>query len=316
MAQAQLGDALLEYYDRKLTLADREHEITLGGVLASEAWAVQGWDRTAGEEQGVEPVTDDNGKEVLRSINQGEPYLWCCPLWDVAYEDQLPDTAAMRWFAFRRKFSRHDLAASFPTYATEILAAPPGDYTGEDWQDIDSKVLPGQNPVSKRSQDLVTVWEFRHIPSPGLPPGRLVRVLNAKCVLYDSMREDASGQLGAYPYDSLHAEPLKPETVVGGIGGHSPHFDLLGLQESLDMVARMAATATQAGGVSNMWCPPGDIPVVSEVAAGMNLIVSVNMPMPMKGPQLDPQAVAFAGMVVDLMRRRIGLNDVALGEPT
>lgn len=316
MAQAQLGDSLLEYYDRKLTLADREHEITLGGVLASECWGVQGWDRFAGEEQGVEPVEGENGEETFRPITQGEPYLWCAPMWDVAYENELPDAAAMKWFAFRRKFSRHDLAASFPSYATEILKAPPGDYTGEDWQDIDSKVLPGQNPVSKRSQDMVTVWELRHLPSPALPPGRLVRILNGNCVLYDSMRPDANGQLGAYPYDSLHAEALKPETVVGGIAGYSPHFDLLGLQEALDMVARMAATATQAGGVSNMWSPPGDLPQVAEIATGMNLITSVTMPVPMQGPQLDPQAVAFGGMVVDLMRRRIGLNDVALGEPT
>ena len=316
MAQAQLADGLLEFYDRQFNLADREHEITLGGVLASEAWAVQGWDQTAGAEQGVEPVTLPNGEEGLKAINQGEPYLWTVPMWDCAYEAELPDPAAMRWFAFRRKFSRHDLAAAFPTYSDEILRAPPGDYTGEDWQDIDSKVLPGQNPISKRSNDMVTVWEFRHLPSPALPPGRLVRVLNARCVLYDSMREDAQGRMGAYPYDILHAERLVPEVVVGGIAGHSSHFDLLGLQESLDMVARMAATAAQAGGVTNMWSPPGDIPQVAEVASGMNFIVSVTRPEPIKGPQLDPQAVAFADMCIQRQRRRIGLNDVALGEPT
>ncbi len=117
-----------------------------------------------------------------------------------------------------------------------------------------------------------------------------------------------------YPYSELHAYRYSPDGVIGSIAGHTPGFDLLGLQELKDTLATQTMSAANAGGITNLWTQTGDKPSVSSVVGAMNFIQSKTEPKPIKGVQLSPQVPEAMAMVDRQMMRRMGQSDVSMGE--
>ncbi len=227
----------------------------------------------------------------------------------------------LKWFAFKRRLNRFDLSkaieARYPDAAQKLLDMPVISSRAHDWDAGEDDLDLSGRADSQVSSDLVWVWELRHIPTPALPNGRLIRFVSDECVVFDSfeMGEDGALTDHGYPYDadSLHAHRYSPATVIGSIAGHAPSSDLLGLQELKDTVATQAATAANAGGILNMWTQTGDKPNLTSLAGGMNLLQSKTKPELLQGPELSPQIPAFDAMLDTNMQGRMGESDVSMG---
>lgn len=304
MAQTEFAEALLDYYDRQMEVGEREVDSVLLGLLMGTGWVVEGWDSTKGK---VVAVSEDNTEKV----NEGDAFIAVRNPFQVCFEPQTPSLDALQWFGWCFPANRHDLAATKPALREELMRAPFDVSMGA----VDNK---GRGVSTELSpSDMVLVWEFRHIPSPSLPHGRLVRFVSEQCVLFDSL-EVADGQLTdyGYPYSELHAYPLAPHTVPGSLQGHSDHFDLLSIQETIDNCLTQATTAANAGGVTNLWLPKGETMQVEQIVGGLNLATSTVKPEQMEGVKLDPQVEKLYSAMLSYARRRVGMNDAALGEPT
>ncbi len=306
LAQAQLADGLLEYYDRSLQLNDREIETTRNSLLMGECALALSWNPSTGKETGID---DGSG----RQDREGDIESACITIYDLAYDTQAQDFDALNWIVFRRRQGRFDLAAQYPDCADKIRAV-------KATQDSINDDVFGRNRWSDSEfLDSVDVWEFRHKPTPACPNGRLIRFIDSDCVLFDTFQwDETSGQVidYGYPYDELHVYRMTPDTEPGTIFGHSPFFDCVGLQEGIDMVATIAATATNAAGLFNLWLPMGDRVNVDQIAGGMNVLQSNTKPEVILPPTLRPETRDFAAAMLGWMRQRTGINEVAQGEYT
>lgn len=318
-SQAAFADKLLTSVDTDNFLEEKEDEATKTGLLCREGWVVLSWDKSAGESIGID------GQKV---VTLGDVRADACMPWDLVFDVSLRHKTDMQWIAFRRPINRWDLVAACQptaddeadpatlqrkTALAELLKGITPERSRDDVPDIRTFLFGG---MAEQVTDLLDVWEFRHLPTPALPQGRIVRFVTAACVISDSA---ASG--GGYPYASLLARYFEPAKVVGTAAGHSTAWDLLSLQEAIDSVATAMATAGHASGVSNIWVQamangePSNLSV-SSLGSGMRLIQSPVKPEALHAVQVDPQAVAFLEACRSWAQRRLGLNDVSMGDPT
>lgn len=309
MMQANFGQGLLEYYTNTYSLADRDWEMVEIGCVCHEGWEVFGWDTTKGKN-----LTDFSDEEAVK---EGDIEVHATTPFRVAYDPDAESIDALEWFCFRRRYNRFVLAANADEETRQkLLAVRESQNWKDDEDDLELDVMQSRIPG-----DLIWVWELRHLPTDALPKGRLLRFVDAECVLFDSV-EEAVGPQGemvvndhGYPYDKdeLHAYRYCPATIIGNIAGHAPSSDLLGLQELKDTVATQAATAANAGGITNLWTKLGDKPVVSSVVGSMNFLQSQNKPEILQGVELSAQIPPFDAMLTENMQARMGESDVSMG---
>jgi hypothetical protein len=312
-SQAMFADKLLTAVDTDSHLEEKEGEAVLAGLLARESWVVTSWDSSAGRKVALD------GERV---VFEGDVRADVCLPWEVAFDPALKHKTDATWFAFRRPRPRWDvMAALAPTAADmanperlEQLKELREAVRGVESRNDDDPSLRGffDGNESESTDDLVFVWEVRHRPTPGLPAGRLVRFIDETTVLFDSAAEGVG-----YPYEGLGAEYFETGKVVGTAAGHSIAWDLLGLAEAVDSVATAMATASYASAVSNIWAQPNsNISVGAISAGGLRVIEATVKPEPLRVVEVDPAAVAFLEACRAWMQRRMGLNDVAMGDPT
>lgn len=307
MAKASLATGISEHYDRKFSVSEREAEAVFYAILLSEGWLVQSWEPSLGEARFV----DENGQPQ----REGDIAFTTLTHFDVVFDFDRQDFDSLQWVMFKKKCNRWDLAAQYPDSKEDILA-----YSEElkktDEYTLDARQRAGGS--QRTNPDLVDVWEFRHIRSPACPNGRLVRFVGSTVISDTVQYDEETGEYqdNGYPYSELHAFRVAPETQVGYLAGHTSQFDLLGPQQAIDMAATMLVSAANAGGISNVWTPPGQTPNVMQLAGGLNLIQTDVKPETLNPIKLDPVVMELMGFCEDVMRRRVGLNDVALGEPT
>ena len=323
MAQAQFAQGLLEYYDKLHSIGDADYEATLVGLLAAEGWEIFSWDAAAGKS-----LTDFSDGPAT---HEGDIRVAVATPFDVAYDVDAQSVDSLQWLAFRRRVNRFDLAETFGGPRDEAQQTPAqqnirqqltrlGTDAKNGWGDDGFDIMSRNGTRRGVAPDMVWVWEFRHLPTPSLPNGRLVKFVTDECVLFDSI-ETAADETGlartvdhGYPYEELHAYRLSPESVIGSVAGHTAHFDLLSLQECLDTIATQMATATNAGGITNMWTPTGDGVSVTQMAGAMNSLQSRVKPEVIEGVQLSAQVPAFGEFIERRMMRRVGQSDVSMGE--
>lgn len=320
LTATRVASALLDSYEETLALPDRDAEAALLAVVLGEAWEVFGWDASKGEVE----VADEQG-----DVKQGDVTCVTVGPTEIAFDPDTQDADRLQWFGHRVRVNRHDAAVALE--GADLGASPEaadargralevlryGKTADRDELDVSCEALGLTMPgASVRAGDLTWVWEFRILPSPACKPGRLVRFVTPDCVLYDSAAEDAQGKTGGYPYAELHAHQLKPDVVPGSVAGNTHHHDLLSLQQGLDNCLTQMATAANSGGIQTLWSPPGGDPVPTEIGDGISMIQTAVKPERLEGPTIDPQAVGFSQVLLEFMRRRIGLNDVAVGEPS
>lgn len=311
LEQAMLADSLREYWERTLAMGAVELDVTRGGLLSGSFWLVQSWARHLGEAVAL----GEDGQEV----REGDVELLSLPWWRVGHDMLARTPQARQWVCFRRPGNRFDLAAQYPHCAERLIQSRDGSAGAEgregDWL---RKVTGGGDTASLDElfgdtldgEDGCWVWELRHLPSPALPRGRLVRFVDEDCVLWDSAAQGVE-----YPYEELHAYEYAPERVVGTARGHSPSFDLLGLQELVDVTTTSIATSVNMFGTPHLWTPD---------PAGMNATALANGPV-ILGGAVEPKVIQWQalngdvanilGLVRDLMRESAALNKTVMGEP-
>lgn len=310
LAAAQLADAINDHYDRELNISDTEYDATLSMVLLSESCVVQTWDATQGDAYTV----DESGRQV----NSGDVRLYSLTPLDYVVDPDVRDLQSHRWMCWRQRVNRYELAARFPAQRDDILAhereRPAEKDTFDDFVDA------VRYRSTDKQSDTVWVWEFRHIRTPACPNGRMLRFLSEKCVLFDSMGKTPDGQPADFGYtygDDLMATFAAPERIPGTGEGHTSFFDLLGLQEGVNLSASIMASAINAGGMQNLYVPRGANVTAEKLTGALNVIEfdGPTMPQAKENVAINPAVPSWADMCVNWMRQRVSLNDVVLGDP-
>jgi hypothetical protein len=157
--------------------------------------------------------------------------------------------------------------------------------------------------------------------TPALPNGRRILFVDEECVLQDSVSRDETGVVSdfGYPFGtSLYAYSAAPERIPGTPDGHTSFFDLLSLQEGLDLAASIMASAINAGGMQNLYVPRGANITADKLTGALNVIEydGAERPHAESNVSINPAVSAWAESCIGWMRQRVALNDVVMGEPS
>lgn len=333
LAQAQFADALNDACERDLQTPQKEAEAALTMILMSEVCMVQDWDARVGRDE----MVDENG----RVIKQGDVRVYVLTPFDYATDPDVQDVQSHRWIAWRRRVNKWELASDYPQHKDRLEASSVyRDAVAHSTDGADSFELRRreQERSDKGHSDDVYVWELRHIPTSACQNGRMIRFVDEDCILYDSMNvasqapaESIDGEAEAvthtdagYPYQdqdggaSLMAVIAAPEYIPGVVDGHTPFFDLLSLQENVDLCAMIFASAINSGGLQNIYVSRNANITSSKISGSLNVIEfdGTNPPIAQENVAISPHVMEWAQALVTWMRQRVALNDVVVGEPS
>ena len=134
LAQTEFAQGLLEFYDKKLSVQDRDFEMVLIGLLSSEGWEIEGWDATGGKSL-TDFVAD------APALNEGDIRVHSTTLFQVTFSDfDAQDIDSLQWIAFKRRYNRFDLAKTIELSKPDVaekLRAMSSDSTAKEFSDIE-----------------------------------------------------------------------------------------------------------------------------------------------------------------------------------
>jgi len=290
--QTVLARGLLDYYMREERLERYLKQAVEFALLYGEGYITCTWNATAGEAVGIDP-------ETQTEMKTGDLDFWVYEPIDVIRSVNQSSAQANQWYICRTYRNKWDLIAKYPDFKDEL-------------QGLTNKWDPlKQYKVSMTDlwgEDIVEVYEFFHCKSDALPDGRYALFVNGCAVL----------QEGALPYGKLPVYRVCPAELSGTTFGYSMTYDLMPLQEMIDVVYSTIVTQQAAFGVQSIAVPRGSNISANEVRDGMTLIEfdpKAGPPQPLNLLQTPKEVYEFSQILERLMETLSGVNSVARGNP-
>lgn len=250
--------------------------------------------------------TDENGVPVYA----GAPKVNSYSIFDVILEPFQDDDKKQDWMCLREIWNRWDLIELFPDMEEEIKALP------------QIKDLQWYDPYMTHDEDHVFLWKAYHRETPAMPQGRMTWFCDGDTVLQD----------GPNPY--VHpSEPtpnggmpimcFRPSVVYGSAYGHSITFDVLPLQQALNILDSAIITNQETHAIQNIIAPRQSNIHSSDLAGGNRLIeYDVMEDAPNGGKPEVLQLCATPSEVFTYRKELIstieilsGINSVLRGQP-
>lgn len=289
--QAMLADGILDYYLREKHLDRTLRDAVELSLVLGDAYVAATWEPTSGEQYGVNP---DTGAVIYEGDIAYDPVTAL----DVIKEVNVQSSKNTDWYIRRTWKNRFDLAAKYPQLANKILAVRSD--TG-----LNGNRLSMTTVLTKQDFDLIPVYEFYHRKSESVENGRHVIFVDSETYLFD----------GPLPYRKLPLHRICAAELHGTPFGYSPAYDLLGLQDVLDMLFSTVVTNQAAFGVQNIWTKPGSGLALNQLKGGMNHFESEDEPKPLQLSKTAPETFNFIQTVIQNMETLSGVNSTVRGNP-
>jgi len=291
LSQAILADSLLEYYMREKRLEEYLKTATEYAIVLGEGYIKVEWDPTRGEEYGV-------NEETGSIIYEGDLRYSVLSPYDVIRDPYKEDSAENDWLIVRSFKNKFDLIAKYPEYEDQILAIKAMD-------SVDALRTPAKY---LGDTDFIPIYEFYHRRSDALPNGRYMLFVSDDAVLFD----------GALPYREIPVYMISPSKYLGAPFGYTDMFDLLPVQETINLLASTIITNQHAFGVQNVLIPKGSDINYTQLNGGLNLIEytpGLGKPEAMNLTQTPAEIFNMLQNSVSSMETLSGINSVARGNP-
>lgn len=287
--QTKLGDSLLEYYMKKKKLTYHLKIATEQAISMSTGYVKMEWNSEIGE---IYDYTD-NGYPIY----QGDVVFSNPSIFDVVF-DSSKESSNMDWVIVRSWKNKFDLAAKYPELAKKIKG-------------LKTKDAMSRYKLTGASYDKTTdvpVYEFFHKRTEALPEGRYLLYLEDDIILMDA----------PMPYRELPVYRIAPSDILGTPYGYTPMFDLLPLQDALNMLYSIILTNQNAFGVQSIYVPRGADITTSSLIGGMNIIEGnlmngAGIPTPIQLTSTPGEIFKFIETIKADMETISGVNAVARG---
>lgn len=296
-ASAELGEGLLDYYMREKHLEKKLNQATEYSLVLKEGWVVVDWDVNAGD-----VIRTD--EELENPIFEGDISAQVYHMLDVARDIYRRSSEGHKWFIVREFKNKYDLAETYKDKAEKILAL--GEDSDND--DFENELNIWEKHRDKYTEsDLVPVYKLYHDKTPSLPNGRLTTLVSHDCILFD----------GPLPYKRPYVFPISPAQTTELSIGHSFMFDLLPLQDALDMTFSAILTNQAANAVQNFQMPKGSGLKVTNVDGGMRILEfdpKVGPIAPLDLLRTSPEVYNFTEMLNNYMQLISNVSPISRGE--
>lgn len=293
LTQTYLANGLLDYYMREKRLETYLQRAVEYAIVLGSGFIKMSWNETSGQ-------LYDYNEELSTPIYEGDVEFSNLSPFDVIMDTSKEDSSSHDWYLCRTWKNRFDVAAKYPELKDKIMAMPKKtDYLKYRF-----------NMMATDNTDDIAIYEFYHRRTESLPDGRYMMFLDDDVICID----------GPMPYRTLPIFRIAPSDILGTPFGYTNVFDLLPLQEAINMEYSTVLTNHNAFGVQNILVPRGSDISVSELVGGLN-IIEANI----TGPGMEPRALnltqtpaevfKFIEMIKSEMEVISGVNSVARGQP-
>ncbi len=292
-AQVILASGLLDYYMKIKKLERHLKQQVKDGLMYAEGFLRTEWDATAGDTYGKTPTG--------ALIYQGDvKYTNYDPL-NCIRDFTKPQYDKRDWVILRDLVNKYDLMAKFPDLKEKIMSCS-----------IDYLAMTRTtvfNGLYFDKSNLIPVYTLLHPPTPALPSGRFTTCLDNLTVMLD----------GPIPYEETHVSRLAPDEESGTIFGYTVGFDLLPVQEAIDIMYSTVITNQSTFGVQNILMPKGHDISTSQLSGGLNVVEydpKVGKPESLQLTQTAPETFNFIPMLENVQQMLAGVDSVTRGDPS
>lgn len=307
LQQAKLGSNILESYLHQKRLGRYLRTAAEHALVFGKGFVEVTWDPGAGKPYGVEiakdeqgqPIVDETGKPHEKVVHEGDIDISSLSPFDVFTDPTAEDWNKLEWIVVRKFKNKFNLAERYPQLSGKILDLP----TKSEIERF--KYITLQN--LDESAD-VPVYVLYHKRTEALPNGRYMICCNGETVLYD----------GPIPYDRLPVFRIVPGEIFGTTEGYSDAFDLLSLQEALNVLASTAFTNQSTFGVQNILLPEGSNLSASQIGKALKVLKynpQAGKPEALQLTQTPAEIFKSMEIYERWMETIIGVNSVARGNP-
>lgn len=295
LAQTKIGNQVLEYYLDEKDLEDYMKTAAELSLIFGEGFVEELWDATIGKEIAV-----DENQNV---VNEGDVSFYFYSPLDVIRDFTMGSYEDCPWRITRKWVNRWNLAAKFPQYEEEILSSVS---TMSNMR----KVRIG-HPVFEAENDQIALYALDHDKTKVIPDGRFVQFIeNENVILLD----------GPLPHKKvLHR--IAPQDQHGTTFGYTKAYDLLPIQENLNMLYSIIASNQSMFGVQSLLVPKGSGIEYSALQGGLK-IVEYNAqpgvdskPSALQLTATPPEIFNHLNHLIQQMETISGVNSVVRGQP-
>jgi hypothetical protein len=308
--QARLANNIIDSYLVEKRMGRHMKQAAERALVFKEGFTYTYWDPTLGNQIGAVPVLDENGEikkdnenqSVLKVKYEGDPSIISKSPWDVIRDVTLRDWSKCKWVIVREFENKFDLAAQYPEKADDILSSGTNSET-EKIYNYTHKLRNFEN----ETDDLIPVYHFYHLKTDSLKAGRYTKCINSKLALYD----------GPYQYrNALPVQRITPGEMFDTADGYSAFYDIMVLQQVLNLIYSTILTNQTPLGTPVLWLPDG-CNLNAEQIAGLAVL---------KGglPGSEPKTILFGGTSPEVfkngeaveghMQKLSGINSAVTGD--
>ncbi len=291
LSQTYLANGLLDYYLREKNLEKVLKKAVDYAVVLGEGWVKMEWNATAGEQVAYNEDTKSyvyNGDIEYKAVH---------PL-NVIRDVYRDDSDEHDWLIVKSYKNKADLMAKYPEYADKLE----GVRTREN--DFSYKLSVGRNSES----DQIPVYEFFHNRTDAVPDGRYILFVNPEITFIDM----------PLPYRFIPVFDMKYADIMGTTFGYTVLFDLMPIQEAINMLNSTIITNQNAFGVQNIMLPKGADINLTQLHGGLNIIEyqqGLNKPEALNLTQTPTEVFNMLNKLESTMETISGINSVARGNP-
>jgi len=289
-----VANAILDQLFYEKRYEDKLVQLLELGLIMGTSFAAVEW------EPGSKLVdTDENGQPVWA----GDTSVKILSPLEVLIEPFKFEYDTQNWVVFRELQNKFDVAAKYAPDDDElynsIVNLPP------------VQEIQYFTKFYEKDEHTIYVYKMYHKPTPHMPQGRMMVFCDKDIVLLD----------GANPYDALPVFCFRPDIRYAGAYGHSPLFDLMPLQEALNVLDSAALTIADNFSVPNIVVSKASNLEATELSGGLRIIEldpdpefpGGGMPTPMKMPQISNDMTNLRAQYVADQERLSGINQVMRG---
>ena len=292
-AQCIVARGVLDYYNRDKGMGETSEDCADSGVLFGEGESLAEWDAKAGDDYMADPNTPGG------TIKQGDINFRTFGPVDCIRDLMLPSAKKMTWRIYRDFSDRWELAARYPEARDRIMALQ-----------VDASIMSNRwlSPWTWKTGDIVPWYTFYHDRTAAVPQGRCAIFIDDKGPLLDS----------PMPYKTFPGCRLAPSDQKGTPFGYSLSFDILPIQESIDMLASVVTTNQTTFGVQNVLIPNGANFALKQLADGLNALYydsKFGEPKALNLVSTPKEIFDWIDYLVHWMETISGVNSVARGNP-
>lgn len=339
LGQARLGTSVIEAYWRTANLESIQRDVARMAVVLGEGATALRWNPSLGRVIATKqrPIYDDAGKPRVEMVEQEsesvnelgeavrafemveqpvtEPYDYhegdveaqvFSPI-EVIRDLDSPHRD-LTWAILPYRENVWDLVARYPERRVELLNLRG---VGERWPRSAWCEGAWDKPRAD-GDDVITVWWLYHMPTDALPKGRHA-IVAGDVVVYDDVM----------PLGEVPVYVCMPEREMATASGHSPQFDLLGIQQAYDATCDVIVSSHEALGTQNIVAPDGTKVSPEDLGKGLRLLeYTPTADAPNNGKPEALQLLAIAPesfKILEIQQQQMetvsGLNSVARGDP-